>query len=346
MKGSALFSLGSLLFFAGVFLASWLGTWCCLKVALQHNILDHPNARSSHLVPTPRGGGLSVLVVFYLAGGYLVLSGNSVLPHAPGLAACGLGVAMVGFVDDLVRLSALKRILIHFFSVFATVYVFLPEAAFSNCGLPWMAPSVMRFFSLFGIVWLLNLFNFMDGIDGIAGMETLSVALGAGTLLYCTGAGGNIFLLLLVLAVAMAGFLVWNWSPAKIFMGDSCSAFLGFCFGVFVLLTSHATALTIWTWGLLLATFVVDATVTLVVRILRGEQFYQAHRSHAYQILARRTGSHQTTTLYYLAVNCLLLFPLACFSVYKPEYGSILVFLAYGVLTAICLVIGAGTSNG
>ncbi|MDW7772654.1 MAG: glycosyltransferase family 4 protein [Desulfobulbaceae bacterium] len=333
------------LLLTAVFLVSCGGTWGLGRLALRYSLLDVPNQRSSHNLPTPRGGGLALLLGFYLGGGYLVWNGGIHIPHILGLAGCGLGIAIAGFLDDYFRLSAGKRIFIHFLCVFVAVRFFISDnALFLHWGnvIPLF---LVRFLFVVGLVWLLNLYNFMDGIDGLAGMEAISVALGAGIILFFTGETANYLPLLQVLAAASIGFLVWNWPPARIFMGDAGSGFLGFFFGIFALLTASSTSLNPWTWSILLGAFVVDATVTLMVRIRRGEKFYEAHRSHAYQILARRFGSHGKVTLGYMGMNWFFLFPLACLSAYKPDYGLFLVIFSYALLAILCILAGAGTKN-
>ena len=333
------------IFIGGIFSVSWAGTWGLIKIAYRHSLLDIPNQRSSHSVPTPRGGGLALLFAFFLGGGCLAVTGRIDIPHALGLSGCGLGIVLAGFWDDLYELSAVSRLIVHFCCVFLAVFFFIPGDALPFFGSHGIASFFSLFFVVSGVVWLLNLFNFMDGIDGLAGAETISVALGGGIILFFTGDTNGYLPLLLVLAASTSGFLIWNWYPAKIFMGDACSAFLGFCFGILALLTSLSSGLNIWAWMILLAAFVVDATVTLGVRIRRGEKIYEAHRSHAYQILARRVGSHMRVTLFYTGINWLLLFPLACLSVYKPQYGFSLVLFSYFLLTVFFMVAGAGTTN-
>lgn len=328
-----------------IFFLSCTGTWELRKIAFRHHLLDIPNRRSSHHTPVPRTGGLAILLSFYLGGVFLALTGRLEIPHLLELGVCGLGIAIVGFLDDLFHLSALLRLIVHFLCVFAAVYFFIPvEKLFSVWGavLPFVP---VKFLLVVGVVWLLNLYNFMDGIDGLAGAEAISAALGAGIILSFNGEVENYLPILLVLVAATLGFLVWNWPPAKVFMGDAGSSFIGFCFGIFALLTASSTGLSLSTWGILLASFVVDSTVTLVVRIRRGKKFYRAHRSHAYQILARRAGSHLKVTLGYTAVNWLFLFPLACFSVYKPGYGPYMVIFSYSLLAILCIFIGSGRTN-
>ena len=160
------------------------------------------------------------------------------------------------------------------------------------------------------LVWLTNLFNFMDGIDGLAGMEAVSVSgLGAFLLLRNRLLSGA--QLSLMLCAASLGFLVWNWPPAKIFMGDVGSGFLGFTLGTLALFSSKTDSTLVWPWLILLAAFLVDATVTLLRRISGRARWYEAHRSHAYQHAARASGSHAKVTLAVAAMNIGWLFPLA-----------------------------------
>lgn len=329
---------------AGVFLCSCGLTWAVRRLALRHQLLDIPNQRSSHSLPTPRGGGLALLLAFYLGAGFLVFSRQIDVPSLTGLGLCGLGIALAGFCDDLYRISPAKRILVHFFCASVAIHYFTPVQALVPLAHGAFLFTV-KMFLVVAVVWLLNLFNFMDGIDGLAGSEAMFAALGSGVILLLFGETADYPPLLAVLAAATLGFLVWNLPPARIFMGDACSGFLGFCFGMLSLLTIAFTSLNLWTWLLLLGLFVVDATVTLAVRVLRGEKFWQAHRSHAYQILSRRMGSHLKVTLGYLGINCFFLFPLACLSVYKPDHGPALVFVSYAVLIASCIRIGAGTTD-
>lgn len=329
-------------FFGLIFIFSWGVTWGVRKIALRQSFLDIPNERSSHSSPTPRGGGVAILLAFYSGGVFLVFSGLITIPHILFLGCCGLGIAAIGIMDDLLHLSPFTRIIVHFGCVFLVLYVFptgndifIPEG---NHLLLFM----VRVLYTIGIVWCINLYNFMDGIDGLAGVEAISVTLGAGLLLLYLGETGNSFYLLLILAAAVMGFLLLNWPPARIFMGDGCSGFLGFFFAIMALLTAHTTALTVWTWLILLGVFVVDSSVTLLARISRGEKFYEAHRSHAYQILARRLHSHKKVTLGVLAVNVLWLLPWAFCSISWPDYGWFFTFFSYLPLTVACLMIGAG----
>jgi Fuc2NAc and GlcNAc transferase len=185
------------------------------------------------------------------------------------------------------------------------------------------------------LTWLLNLYNFMDGIDGLAAVEAIFVAGGAILLLWINDTGIVIINWLAIIIAGVAGFLVWNWPPARIFMGDVGSGFLGFFLGVVAIITAQSGDLSIWSWIILLGVFIVDATVTLLRRILRKERWYEAHRSHAYQRLARYYNSHKIVTIGVLVINLLWLLPLAWIADKWRDLGGPIVIIAF-----IPLIIG------
>ncbi|EGW53868.1 MraY family glycosyltransferase [Candidatus Endoriftia persephonae] len=329
-----------------VFLGSLQLTGLMHRYALRRGLMDIPNARSSHLVPTPRGGGLAfvsslMLAVLgsYLMGGWASLGGREL---ALALWGGGLLIALLGFWDDHGHIPARWRLAGHLLVAGgALVLLGVP----GSLGLPeWLAYPLF----LIGIVWLLNLFNFMDGIDGIAGSEALSVTGGAMLLIGWLGMDSVLSDWLGVAAAATAGFLLWNWPPAKIFMGDVGSGFLGYLLAIFALQSANIGLLPIWSWLILLGVFIVDATLTLARRFLAGEAWYSAHRSHAYQILSRRWRSHRRATLGVLVINLVWLLPLAALAAARPALGVVLTLLAYLPLILLGLKIGAGRpeSNG
>ena len=174
--------------------------------------------------------------------------------------------------------------------------------------------------AVLALTWILNLFNFMDGIDGIAGSEAAFVAGAAAFLTLCLGGSAGVAAVALALAGACLGFLLWNWPPAKIFMGDVGSGYLGYVIGVLALAAGREDPTALWVWLILGGVFFVDATVTLIRRVLRGDRVYEAHRSHAYQWLARRWQSHESVTITTTAVNVLWLLPVRM--VCRPESDS------------------------
>jgi glycosyltransferase WbpL len=196
--------------------------------------------------------------------------------------------------------------------------------------------------TIVGIVWFLNLFNFMDGIDGIAISQALFMSLAGAGLAAMHGAPTGIVVAMFLFSASCLGFVPLNWPPARMFMGDVGSGFLGFALAAFALATVVLGALSVWTWILLSGTFLVDATVTLVHRLLRGEKVYQAHRSHAYQHLSRNWHSHGRVTVSFMAVNIGWLLPLAWLSVRSSDSAPLIVAIGIAPLIAVAWVSGAG----
>ncbi|WP_295478879.1 glycosyltransferase family 4 protein [uncultured Pseudomonas sp.] len=294
----------------GFALLSLMLTAVLRRYALARSLMDVPNARSSHSVPTPRGGGVAIVVAFLLATACLGATGRLSADLLMAITGAGGLVAVIGFMDDHGHIAARWRLLWHFLAaVWALVWLggLAPLDLFGwrvDLGL---FGSVLAAFYL---VWMLNLYNFMDGIDGIASVEAVSVCVGACLVHTFAGAGEQV-LAPAMLAAAVAGFLYWNFPPARIFMGDAGSGFLGLVLGVLSLQAGWLSPNLFWAWLILLGVFVVDATVTLLRRLLRGEKVYEAHRSHAYQYASRRYGRHLPVTLAVLAINMVWLMPWA-----------------------------------
>jgi Fuc2NAc and GlcNAc transferase len=191
--------------------------------------------------------------------------------------------------------------------------------------------------AILGVAWLTNLYNFMDGTDAIAAVEGISAAAFA-AVLFMLGGAPIPALICTVLAAACAGFLPWNWSPAKIFMGDVGSCVIGVTFGVLALAGAQGGQLPFAASFILLALFVTDATLTLLRRVIAGEKWYSPHRSHAYQLLVRSGMSHRRLAVSVLLLNCLLLGPLAAWSVIHPQWllsAAIAVALGTGAMWAV-----------
>ncbi|MHB8808916.1 MAG: MraY family glycosyltransferase [Desulfobulbaceae bacterium] len=330
---------------AGAFAASLVLTGLLRRYALRVRLLDIPNPRSSHTNPTPRGGGLAVVLIFVLGAGLLAREDSVPLSLLPLVLLPCVLVAVVGWLDDHSSLPARVRLLVHLLAAGLVLFLLpgLPALPFFHWQMPlavWWCPVI-----LIGLVWAVNLNNFMDGIDGIASVEAISVTLGGALILWLNGGAVAFIFLLVLLAVAVAGFLVWNWPPAKIFMGDACSGFLGMAIGLFALVTSARGGINLWTWLILYGVFAVDATYTLLRRFARGEKLREAHRSHAYQILARRWQSHLKVTALVLAVNICWLFPLAVVSSRCPEWSWACALLALAPLILGEVRVGAGTTD-
>jgi Fuc2NAc and GlcNAc transferase len=271
--------------------------------------------------------------------------GAAELTSAFAAAISGAAIAVAGFLDDKHHLRPSIRLgvqlvasLAFLSTVQAALSIPLPGSEVALLvAWPW---SLMLVFPL---VWGINLYNFMDGIDGLAGVEALTVALGAAVILLMTDDTRYVFAFATV-AAATLGFLLWNWPPAKIFMGDVASGFLGFLFGAFIILT-QGSALNIWAWFILLGVFIVDATITLLRRLARGDNAFAAHRSHAYQHAARRLGNHRSVTLAIGAINLFWLLPLAGLAAIYPSWGALITIMAWLPIALAAERLRAGRAN-
>lgn len=327
---------------ATALVGSALLTFGARKLALARGLVDVPNARSSHRAATPRGGGVAIVLV--TTATLLVLALRGLLPMDVFLATAvgGLAVALVGYADDHRPLPSSVRLIVHFSAaVWAVAWLGgLPPLRFGDHLV--QAGWVGNIIAVLAIVWVLNLFNFMDGIDGFAASEAVFILLGGA----CLAAGGQgnpgVATAALVLAAASAGFLLWNWPPARIFLGDVGSGYLGYVIAVLALTAARINPETIWVWLILGGAFFVDATATLLRRTLRGERAYEPHRSHAYQWLARRWQSHRRVTVALLFLNVIWLFPCAALAARHPAAAAAAVVGALAPLTVLCVAAGSG----
>jgi Fuc2NAc and GlcNAc transferase len=322
---------------------SALLTGAARKVALSYGVVDLPNERSSHTSATPRGGGVSIVLVVSAAVAVLGLLDSLESSLVLAVGGGGTAVAIVGFLDDRYAVPARVRLAVHFGAAIWAVICLggLPPLRIGShlVALGWAGHAL----AVLGIVWALNLFNFMDGIDGIAASEGIFVA-GFGSLLAAAAEVGHTGVprVGFVLAGACAGFLLWNWPPAKIFMGDVGSGYLGYVIAALALAATRENPAAPWVWLTLGAVFFVDATLTLVRRLIRGERVYEAHRSHAYQWLARRWGSHQRVTVVVMMVNLIWLLPCAFLATLHPDHAVAIVVVALVPLIALAIAAGSG----
>lgn len=322
--------------------ATALLTGVVRDLVLRRGLLDVPNARSSHVRPTARGGGAAIVAIVLLGVAFALWQGG--LDARLGWSALlgGAAVAGIGFLDDHGHVPAPLRLLVHFVALAGALAVTggLGEVPWGDGTLgPGLAGDVL---ACIACVWFLNLFNFMDGIDGIAAAESAFIAFAAAWLAGSTGAPAPLVMLWLVTGAASLGFLAWNWPPARIFMGDVGSGFLGFVLPLLLVYSTAHSDLNLWTALILGAPFVADATVTLVARIARGERWYSAHRSHAYQWLSRRWGSHARVTGLFILVNVGLVLPAAWWSVHRPQLGPLLAAVVLAALSCAARAAGAG----
>jgi Fuc2NAc and GlcNAc transferase len=334
--------LAVVLLLVAVLAVAAMGTGLARRYALARDVLDVPNERSSHVEPTPRGGGVAIVAGFLAGVAALLILGRVERDIAVALIGAGVLVAVTGFLDDHAHIPARYRLLAHFAAAtWALAWLGgLPPVAMLGATLDagWAGNAL----AAIAIVWLLNLYNFMDGIDGIAGVEAVTVCVGA-AVLYHSGDIGGAWILPVLLAAAALGFLAWNLPPARIFMGDAGSGFLGVVLGILALQGARLAPALLWSWLILLGAFVVDATVTLLRRLHRREKVYEAHRSHAYQHAARRAGGHRPVIIFVGLINLLWLLPLALAASRGAIDGLPALVIAYAPLVALALRFGAGT---
>lgn len=306
------------------------------RYALQQSLLDVPNDRSLHSSPTPTGGGLAIVLV--VIGGIALMAASGRLSEPIGLAFAGGGalVASIGWLDDRQHVSARFRFLVHAIaSVWAVWWLggmpyLTTGAASAHLGL---GGSIL---AVAALIWAINLYNFMDGIDGLAAVEAVAAGLFGAFLL--APRSPTLASISLLVAAAAAGFLPWNWAPARMFMGDVGSGFLGFMFGALAVATESAQVLPSLTWVVLLGVFFADATLTLVRRLIRGERWYFAHRTHAYQRAVQAGWSHARVAISVLWLD-LGLGVLAWWAWRRPGLLLPLLGLAALVLGSIYLLV-------
>lgn len=287
-------------------LVACLGTRALIPLLRGAAVLDRPNERSLHQMPVPRGGGIAVFGAITLAWLAFIEAGAAI-PVLLWVLVSAVLLAAISWVDDLRGLPPAIRLTAHFVAVYFAIMALPAGPVFQAWDFnPWLD----RVGAAVLLVWFLNLFNFMDGIDGLAGSE--AAAIGVGLLLFAllggVGGGGDypgLAALAAAIVAASIGFLVWNWAPARIFLGDVGSVPLGYLLGFLLLCVA---ALGYWKIALILPLyFLADATITLCRRLLRGERVWRPHREHLYQRAVQRGLSHAAVVWRVNAANLLLI---------------------------------------
>ncbi|MEO5815181.1 MAG: glycosyltransferase family 4 protein [Gemmatimonadaceae bacterium] len=317
--------------------ASYLLTGLIRSYALRNAILDRPNERSSHTAPTPRGGGAAIVAVLVASTIGLYLLGKLSIETSVALLGA-VPIAFIGWLDDRKGVSPQVRAPIHILSALWSLFWIggMPTLSIGGSVLT-IGQVVGGLLALTGIVWATNLFNFMDGIDGIAGGEAVAISLTGALLLWLAGADG-LSLISIASAGAALGFLVWNWSPARIFMGDVGSGALGFWFAVLALASERSMVVPMTLWGLIAGVFVVDATMTVVRRALRRERLHVAHRAHAYQRMVSAGWTHKRVSTAVILINVVLGL-LALVALRNPAYDYVIVVGGFVMLFVIYVVV-------
>jgi len=311
---------------AVAFLVAVGGTGLLCRLLAGRGIVDEPNQRSSHQQAKPRGGGIAIVAAVAAGIGILAQTGAALPDGIGALGAAALVLALISWADDVRGLSPLARFVPQVLCVATVLYVVpLSPPAFIDALPIWLQYGLLALAWL----WFVNLYNFMDGIDGITGIETLVITLGITILALLVG--GELSALkgpALIIAATAAGFLIWNWAPAKIFMGDVGSVPLGFVLGW--LLLDMAGKGYVLAALILPGYYLSDATVTLISRLRRGEKIWQPHRQHAYQQAVQNGLTHAAVSLR-VALAGAVLIALAAVSLAQPWPAGI----AAGIVVAL-----------
>ena len=325
--------LAILLYSGLIFIIAWILTGRVYRYAVSEQILDHPNDRSLHSDPTPRGGGVSISIVVLLTTIVVWWLGYLETPVFTGFIGGGGLVAVTGWIDDRYGISTLTRgviyLLASIWAVYCIVGITLSSGFIHIC---------LFLVSVLAVTWLTNLYNFMDGSDGLAATQAVCTGVIITMLLFILNQTGNAYITASLTASAL-GFLMWNWPPARIFMGDVGSCLIGFMFAALALSSILQTEFMLAIWLIALSLFICDATLTLFKRIISREKWYRAHRQHAYQRLVQMGLSHKQVNLYVILINLYLLYPAVLLVRSYPTYQWWTTVTIYGLLSSIWLYV-------
>lgn len=282
------------------------------------------------MTPTPRGGGISIVLTVLLS---LIIAMVTGLVKANVASAFVGGILIVGGVgmrDDLKGVRPLVRFAAHILAASWAIALIgvptLPVVSELGSG----GQAISGIICVIVIAWSINLYNFMDGIDGLAASEAATVGIASGILFLAQG-DWSLAWLGFSLAAAAAGFIPWNWAPARIFMGDVGSGTIGFIFGTLAVAAERSGTVPLIGVLLLLGVFITDATITVLLRMLRGERWYEAHRTHAYQLLVQAGWSHRRVTCCVILLGIVLAF-MTYWGLAQGELG----FVSAAALVGLC----------
>ena len=295
------------------------------KIATHYGILANPNFRNLHTRPIPVGGGIVFSFVFVFSLFFLWWLNQISDDLFWALAVGGVLTALFGFLDDLKDIRASIKLVAQFF--LSGWLLFWVDGG-PLLSIDWIPVLVAIPVTALFLVWMINAYNFVDGIDGMAVSGAVFVSGAIAFVLLLSNGNSEFFLVFVLFLASTSTFLFFNWPPASIFMGDSGSAFLGYIFGSLILFTVMSGDISIWTWLIVFGYFFADTTVTQLMRIILVKKWYLPHRSHAYQNLARISGSHLKVTGAVVLYNVTWILPLTIWSVMKPEMALFAVVLA------------------
>lgn len=322
---------------------SFIGAQWYHRHASVHGPYAVPNHRSSHQKVIPRGGGIVAAFAFLsLLGVYQIFSDKK-LPHALYYLIGGAAMAVAGAVDDRVELKPGWRLLIQIAACASLPLLLRPEGESTSPFFKWATFLPLLPITILLLVWFYNLYNFIDGTDGMAGMGTIFICAVMGALLLRAGHADLAFVLWL-LAASNVGFMALNWPPAKMFMGDSGTTFITWILAAAIWISATRDLHLLWVWLTACAVYIADTTTTTTTRLLTVKGWYKAHRSHAYQNLAR-VWSHRRILKWVLILDCAWALPCACIVALRPDWALPVMVLCYIPLVALSMKYGPRFQN-
>ncbi len=331
-----------ILIFSIAFLASYAGVAVFRILGVRWGMLDIPNDRSLHKTPIPRGGGSVIVLVSLLLYYFISVYVNDSVSW--GYLIGAMLVAAISWLDDIYSISFVIRFLVHASAAFLVIedLGYLSSIYIPVAGVTVQIGTIGFALSFLWIVWMINAYNFMDGIDGIAGLQAIVASMGWLILAHIFGYD-SVYLFSGVLLFASLGFLIHNWYPAKVFMGDVGSAFLGFTFAVLPMLAlkekPENSSLIFVIAVSLVWFFVFDTILTFFVRLIKGRKVWTAHRQHLYQRLVLSGRSHIFVTSLYGLFAALLGAATICFAVFRGSFESLLIFSILGLTTILVFLV-------
>ena len=336
-----------LIIFSLTIIISFVGTYALERIFVNSQLfIDKPSNRSSHSSPIPTAGGLAILFSYLVYVVSLFYTYNIQENSFFVLLAALLPIIIIGLIDDLSEINIFARLLAQLFSALFIIYYFQISKNIFDVNLYSQSSFIIIILSILLSMWLMNLYNFMDGIDGYASSECIFVCFSASFIAYINDPNNLIYIYVLGFGLSNLGFIIRNWHPAKIFMGDTGSITTGCILAFFIFFSASESVISIYTWLILLSIFISDSTYTLFVRIVTKKDISKPHLTHGFHIMAKNKKSHLFATKTMIILNIIWVLPLAILSNLFMNYHIIISFIAYLPLVLYLIKIGAGLENG
>jgi len=321
--------IGKFSVLATAFLLTIIGVQVYRKIAVKFDIVARRNFRTLHKTDVPKGSGIVFSLVYITL--VFILWTQGLVSNELSIAIClgGFAATIFGFIDDVIDVPAIIKLIVQI-SLCSFIVLSFGESPLllSTTHAPIKTGVLGMIVSVGILVWLINLYNFMDGVDGMAASGAVFICGTISSVLFFASGNIELGLIVALLASSCSGFLIFNWPPASIFMGDAGSVFIGYVFGVLIMYTMLQGDISIWTWITVFGYFGIDTTTTLVLRIIHVKKWYGAHRSHAYQNLARIWDSHSKVLAVVICYHLLWVLPLTILSISYAQYQEIICLLA------------------